>query len=467
MAERPPLFQFVILSMLLHLLLIVLIGDANRSAARRGDGFWGSLDVSLRGLAPDPGMGSRLAPGVDTSPRGAVTARPPQGASDAPTAGRSEPRVLEHPTPEQSNDIHRVPAEPLPPAQEAESIPAAPSFEVVPPMNLTAPQEIDKPLSPSPMPLLKVEPQPRPAAERASPVKPFTPPPLERMAPPKIERELAPRVETFPREVPIAPAPLDRIAPRQAERDLAPPVVVTPRERPMTPANIESVAPQRIERELAPPIEVAPREQPIAPEALERIAPARIERELTTPPAVAPPVAPAMPAPIERIAPTQRSPELAAPVAVPRSVEPATILPGVEREAAPRAPASSRDAPKEAPAAVASPPGASPPRLRFGAPQPDEDIFKPRRDVVVPSTEPGGAPRIDREALHARVREIERETTPSRALVEVELPQLERKIANSFDKAAKPDCRTAYAGLGLLAIPALLASAIADGGCKW
>jgi len=105
--------------------------------------------------------------------------------------------------------------------------------------------------------------------------------------------------------------------------------------------------------------------------------------------------------------------------------------------------------------------------LRFGTPQPDEEMFKPRRDVVVPAAEPGGAPRIDRDALLARVREIAREGTGQRALVELELPQPVRLPKNPFDKAAKPDCRTAYAGLGLLAIPVLLASAIADTGCNW
>jgi hypothetical protein len=31
----------------------------------------------------------------------------------------------------------------------------------------------------------------------------------------------------------------------------------------------------------------------------------------------------------------------------------------------------------------------------------------------------------------------------------------------------KPDCRNAYAGMGLLAVPALVASTIGDGGCRW
>jgi hypothetical protein len=38
----------------------------------------------------------------------------------------------------------------------------------------------------------------------------------------------------------------------------------------------------------------------------------------------------------------------------------------------------------------------------------------------------------------------------------------------AMEKALKPDCRTAYASMGLLAVPVLVASAIAaDGSCRW
>jgi len=473
-AERPPLFQFVILSMLLHLLVIVLIGDATRSAARRGEGFWGSLDVSLRRPSPEPGAGVKLAPGAETLSPGAALLRRLHGASDAPAAARSEPEpAIEQPVTSESN-IDRAPAEALSPPQEAESLPAPRSFEVVPPVNLNAPEEADRPLVPSMVSPPKVERQSSTAMQHASPVVPIAPAPLERIAPRKIERELAPRMEITPREAPVPPAPLERIAPQQTGRALSPPVELAPRELPMTPANIEPIAPTRVERELAPAIEVAPREQLIAPPALERVAPAPIETDLASPPVMAPNEAPVVPAPIERIAPPPQSRELISPIPLPRSAGPSApaprAAPSVDREAVP-APASPGSAPGETVPRAAPPAGSpaaeSPPRLRFGTPQPDEDMFKRRREIVVPSAEPGLAPRIDRDALRARVREIAREGTGQRALVELELPQPVRLPKNPFDKAAKPDCRTAYAGLGLLAIPALLASAIADTGCRW
>ena len=47
------------------------------------------------------------------------------------------------------------------------------------------------------------------------------------------------------------------------------------------------------------------------------------------------------------------------------------------------------------------------------------------------------------------------------------MPEEKSKDARALDKAIKPDCRTAYAGLGLLAIPVLVAAALAETGCNW
>src|SRR5438067_1177467 len=47
------------------------------------------------------------------------------------------------------------------------------------------------------------------------------------------------------------------------------------------------------------------------------------------------------------------------------------------------------------------------------------------------------------------------------------IPEKKSKEANAIEKAIKPDCRTAYAGLGLLAVPALAAAAITGERCRW
>ena len=40
-------------------------------------------------------------------------------------------------------------------------------------------------------------------------------------------------------------------------------------------------------------------------------------------------------------------------------------------------------------------------------------------------------------------------------------------LSRGLARAARPDCKDAYAGLVLLAIPALLVDTLRDDGCKW
>jgi hypothetical protein len=190
------------------------------------------------------------------------------------------------------------------------------------------------------------------------------------------------------------------------------------------------------------------------PALIDRLAVPRIDRELAPSPnlvapnpAVAPPAMPtgAGPSRVERAAP----PAIAKPTPVPATPEVAVPAPVPGARAAPGT-------------------AAEPPRLRLGSPGPDEDIFKPRRDVAAP---PGdlGAPRIDMEAARQRAREIASETTSTRGILPALPPPPERlsKESHALEKAIKPDCRTAYAGMGLLAVPVLVASTIGDGGCRW
>src|SRR5438132_2814075 len=65
--DQPTLLQFVLLSMLLHVLLIVLFGNPT-GGARRSDGWPGSLDVTLRRSSPEPGSRFRLAPASAPAP---------------------------------------------------------------------------------------------------------------------------------------------------------------------------------------------------------------------------------------------------------------------------------------------------------------------------------------------------------------------------------------------------------------
>ena len=414
--EPPTLVRFVILSMLLHVLVVLFFGSANGGAGRREDGSWGVLDVTLRRLSPEPGSGFKLAPGADMGSPGAALLRRFGGPTNAPAAPS---RVDGNPAaaPPAANvapPIERAPASPdvARSATEAAAPARTTPFEALPPLNRSAPEEVDKPFAPSAAIPPRIAPEPVRPVEvppRELPVPPG--PPVEQAAPPKVERAIAPVVEPAPREVPITPAPqpVERVAP-----------------------------PPNVEREIAPVVEPAPRMAPVEATP-ERIAP-RVERE-----------APSPATPLPRGAPAETTPRI-------ERVAPRVVAPGTTSTA----PAATR---------TETPPVEPPARLRFGAPDPGEEIFKPRRDVVVPSSEPGGAPRIDLEASRQRAREIASEGSGYRGVVPLAVPpppaDRKTKLSEAIEKALKPDCRDAYASMGLLAVPALVASAIGNGGCRW
>ena len=129
------------------------------------------------------------------------------------------------------------------------------------------------------------------------------------------------------------------------------------------------------------------------------------------------------------------------------------------------------------PPAATAPPGTpgertapnleSQPRIRFGTPEIDQEVFKPRQDVITPDA--GAAPHVNLEAARKRASEIVREGSSFRGLVGLPPPatQRESREARAIGNAIKPDCRNAYAGLGLLAIAPLAWSALTDTGCRW
>jgi hypothetical protein len=453
--DEPTLVQFVVLSMLVHVLVIVLFGDTSRGGARRGEDLLGTLDVTLRRLSREPGESFRLAPGADIpSPGTALLPRPRSRAS----AAAPQPPVEQIPA---ESPVAAEPSLERPETPATPPVEAPTPVEAVPRLNLNGPEEVDRPF--------------RPGAVVPPKIEPAAPQRFEHFTPPKIERELAPPTELPPRELPMAPsAPLERVAPPQMERELAAPAELPPREVPMAPsAPLERVAPPQPERELAPPTELPLREMPLAPSApLERAAAPAIEHELAPSVELPPRPLPAVPgAPIERVSPPTIERELA----------PAVELPAPRQ--APAAVPPSRSAPGESgvpPAQRAAPPASVPeraplrpdtlPPLRYRTPQGDEDIFKPRGGAVTP---PAIAPRIDLDAARKRaVREMANEGAGSRGVLPFPLPvpplpEKKTKAAQTMEKAFKPDCRTAYANMGLLAVPALVAGAFDSGSCRW
>jgi len=201
-------------------------------------------------------------------------------------------------------------------------------------------------------------------------------------------------------------------------------------------APVERIAPTKIEPHALPPLELPPRQLPL-PAPTEQAAPPRVERDLARPAADAAPKS--------------------------ETVEPALRPP----RAPPAAGTADRAPAREAPTRSGPSPAESAPRPRGGISDADEEAFKPRDDT----TGPAGTPRLDLDATRRRAREIASEGQGSRGLLPVVPPPpaeaRKPNLADAIAKAAKPDCRTAYADLGLLAIPPLVVSSVGNGGCRW
>jgi hypothetical protein len=177
-----------------------------------------------------------------------------------------------------------------------------------------------------------------------------------------------------------------------------------------------------------------PAAQPLPAEPLPRVdAPASraIEREL--------PAAPELPsaAPL----PSQSLPHVEAPAA--RTITPAPSL------AAPP-----RGVPDAEPA----------PRLFLPAPPLIE--AKPPQ----PESEPSATPRFDFDRAREVARDFNRRSARvTGKAIDFEPPPGERvtPLGRAIQKAAQPDCREAYAALGLLAVVPLIADTVTDRGCRW
>jgi hypothetical protein len=389
----PPLWHFVFLSLLLHLLLIALFG-APSGGSREGRAMWGSMQVELRGLLIEATPARPAVPLIDPTP-----------ATPA------------DPFPTRSDRAPREGAVPLTPPADTQAGATAPSGPAIVETPAPFPPLLDRIVHPEP--------------------KPNEPPPL-------------------------------RVPPPTSGRDLRPP----PRERPAS----------------APAIEV-PAPLPLAP------APA-VERVLVEPPAIPAPVLQPIPAPVQpRVAAPEKPPEtpLTRPVeAPPVEVRAVPVPPPLESAAVPRpdtsaapvdlAPmpqvqAAPAPAIEQAPPRAAAPPAKidpETPRLPGDARPPLPGEFRrpgpARRSDEPSSSYDPTAPALDVDAIRNRAGQIAREGSGQRAVLPFPLPPVPAKksqMESAIENARKPDCRTAYQGLGLLAVVPLVANEFGEGTCRW
>jgi hypothetical protein len=273
---RPPVWQFIILSLLLHALAILLFG-APVGGSREGRAMWGSLQVLLKSPPIEEPPKLKLETAMPVEPREtAQGGNPAKGSRQAKT----------------------------PPVRPQVDTP----YSIPPLMNrLTTPE-----LKLDPTPALKI---PEPTEFQAPQPAPPEPQPIApEVVLPKVEAiPLAPRIEAphlapmvpAPVLAPVEPPPSEPLPPTRVERApvAAPPVAAPLVQPPVSvpqpalqapPVAAPAPAPPAVEVApvpVPPPIEsIAPREIPSLP------APPRIEAPRIEPPpaaAVSPPAAPA------------------------------------------------------------------------------------------------------------------------------------------------------------------------------
>lgn len=438
-AERPSLDQFILLSLMLHVLVIALFGETSDGGARRGEKLWGALTVTVQGMMPERGIGLTLD-------RGAAMLQQPEAARLPPDFPGTVTQDRGRPAPTATDAAAaEVPAPPT----------LAPSFE----MPSLISKDIDKPVTDFVVPKPSIDrtivpPAPARTPEQLPRDAPVVPPPI--VTPPVIEIPNPPPVPTpkFERAT-VSPLPIIKpVEPTLREEPVAVPAIA-PRAEPPLPV---------VEREVAKPVVqvTEPRPREIAPPVVQPAAPPPTFPAAT---AVAPPPKP------ER----ESIPAIATP-AEPRLREIPVAVPAPTLGEKPKAQSdvTTQAAP---PSATTTAPPLPPTRAPAGAPTGSNDLFKPRGEAAAPSIDvpalapaPGKTPGIDLDAMRRRARDMDRGSGPRTLFpFPVAPPQKPKtKEQQAFDKALKKnDCRDAYADIGLAAVVPLVIDAVRDGGCKW
>jgi hypothetical protein len=185
--------------------------------------------------------------------------------------------------------------------------------------------------------------------------------------------------------------------------------------------------------------------------------------ETFTKPVEAPPVqqVPITPPPVSVPSPDTTTPSPRAepraeprvePRAEPQTLQPREAPPGSEREVPSREGPSPRPVPGPAPGV----PGA-----------PSE--FRKRPDEPSSDYDPFSSKNLDLDAMKRRAAQLAR-GSGNTALLPFPMPAVpakKSKMEEAIENARKPDCRTAYADMGLLAVVPLVANEFGEGTCRW
>jgi hypothetical protein len=476
--EKPPLFEWVLLSMLLHALAIILFGSPTGGTSE-GRAMWGSLQVVLTGLPAESNPILKLD-------RGGIEAPKEQVAKPAPL-----PEPVPRPRLETTKPSLRAAPkiEPAAPPVEAPPLPeATPKVEpiVIPPVleRLVVPErqlEVPPPTFTIPPPTVDQTPVPvtAPSAPVPPPVAPAREAPAVKDAPVQPVPRL-PQVERAPAEVPKVSTPLlqpvtptviqqrltappelemPRIESRTVPSIAAPPVITQPMEsKPVAIPKLQELAPTPV---ITQPLEA----RPVPAPKLQELAPVP-QIETIAKPVEAPPIreVPVAPPQVVAPAPTPTPSPAATPQVEPR-IEPRIEPQPQQRESLPQgtqrqAPTQEAPSPRPVPAPAPGTPGV-----------PDAPSqFRKRPEEPTGSYDPFSTPKdLDLDAIKRRAGQLAR-GTGNNALLAFPMPAVppkKSKMEEAIENARKPDCRTAYAGLGLAAVVPLVANEFGEGTCRW
>jgi hypothetical protein len=428
----PRLLHCLLLAALLHLWLVLLLGNADGGTAQQGKGVWGAINITLRGPKTLGGTADVKPPellppsgpaGTATSPRFGGTVREP-GPALAPEPGAAQ--------------LGNWTATPLPKSDKAE-LPAAAS----PTPRQDAPQSS---IGPPPT-------QGRVTEERATEL-PATPPgPIPVQAPPPAPMPSAEPAPTPSPERSLS-STLSRLGGQPAPvQPLNNNPVDNPSLRPLAlPARLPDLAPPLPAAPVVPPVSTPPPPTP-APALVAPVSPAAPPAAVASPaPAAAPPGP--EPAPVDAL-PVLRTLGGTGPMQPQTTSPSAALQTDTAPASAPTLPTLQRT-PALGPAVAAAAPAAPDAGPRAG-----QDVATPASNAA------SAAPRLNLQLARPRSGELPRGGSTGVLSLLPRPPETASQLSKDIDKAAKPDCAKAYSGAGLLAVPLLLVDSLRKDGCKW
>ena len=265
--------------------------------------------------------------------------------------------------------------------------------------------------------------------------------PVTPMATTPSERAYVPRSETLPKLAPLAaPAPTAEIG--KIENTLTAPVAPLPTLAPIAAPAADSMVPATIDRELMTPNVPLPKMVPVTALPATNVAPNKIDREFVPPAVEAAPVAPTRDAPANTAQPDT----------------PATRAPTNDVRAKPDATTTPSSSPSVTPST----------RIGDGA---DDALSRDRARIPSASGTPSSKPDLSLDTLRQRARDIAAQGTGPRTVLPFPTspkPPPKTRAQQAFDKALqRPDCKDAYADMGLAAVVPLVWDSVTNKGCKW